>query len=282
MRAVVFGNGGQLGAELARILGAELAAAFTIDEVNVSDYDAAMQSVIEIAPEVVFNAAAATDVDLCETDLDYAYSGNAITAQNLALACAHTGAMLVHVSTDYVFDGNGERAFSEEDAPNPPNAYGRSKLAGERAVAGILPRHLVVRTSWLYDQGGRNFVAAMLRLARGDDPVEVVADQVGTPTYVPDFASGLVRLARMRRFGTFHLTNGGSCSRFEQARAVFELAGFDPERVRPVTSEAFPRPARRPANAVLDNRMVRLAGLPALRHWREALAEAVGGMVAQA
>jgi dTDP-4-dehydrorhamnose reductase len=224
----------------------------------------------------VVNAAAYTAVDQAETDEDKAFAVNAAGPALLAAAAARTGARLLQVSTDYVFAGDADRPYAEQDEPDPRSAYGRTKLAGELAVRELAPEHgYVVRTAWVYGATGSNFVKTMARLERDRDTVEVVDDQRGSPTWSADLARGLVELAGSAAApGTYHCTGSGETSWFGLARAVFEELGADPERVRPTSTDRFPRPAPRPAYSVLSDRAWRAAGLSPLPHWRQALRQA--------
>ena len=239
-----------------------------------------------IAPgEIVFNCAAYTNVDDAEANSLRAYAVNATGAGNIARSCAAAGAQLVHVSTDYVFSGKRREPYETDEPTGPVNAYGRSKLAGETEVLTVLPQARVVRTSWVYGGAvdGSDFVAVMRRKAMaathvmGDaKAVEVLDDQVGSPTYVVDLADALLEVAGgSTTAAVLHATNDGAVSRFELARAVFELVGADPQLVRPVGSDVLARPAPRPAFSALSARRSVAARLTALRPWREALAVAL-------
>jgi len=276
VRVLITGGAGQLGRDLASLLGAS---AFALDH---SDCDITKPSAVEAAiarvqPDAIVNAGAWTDVDGCEDDPERARLVNATGAGNVARVAGD--ALVVQVSTDYVFDGRGNRAYVETDATNPLSVYGASKLEGEREVSSDARRWAVVRSAWLYGVGTRNFVAAILRAARTRERLQVVDDQVGSPTSTPDLASALVALIERGSTGVLHGVNEGECSRFGFARAIFEEAGLDPTRVEAVTTAAMPRPATRPAYAPMDGVAWRAAGLPALRHWREALAEVVPGVI---
>jgi dTDP-4-dehydrorhamnose reductase len=229
---------------------------------------------------VVINAAAWTDVDGAEADEAAATRVNGTGVETLALACAKTGARLIHVSTDYVFAGDATEPYPEDAPINPINAYGRSKLAGERAVLETLPEAgYVVRTAWLYGRHGRNFVTTMLRLANERETVDVVDDQLGQPTWSMDLARRLVELGEIGApAGVYHGTNSGQSTWYGLAREIFAGAGLDPDRVRPTTSDRFVRPAERPAYSVLGHDRWAAAGLAPLRDWKEALREALPGL----
>ncbi|MDD4866467.1 MAG: dTDP-4-dehydrorhamnose reductase [Mycobacterium sp.] len=283
-RIVITGAGGQLGGCLAGLAAdrGRAVSAYTSSPWDITDPAAAIGIVQR--GDVVINCAAHTDVDGAESDEARAYAVNAEGPGHIARACARVGARLIHVSTDYVFSGvfhdAAPRPYEPGDAAAPRGVYGRSKLAGERAVRAALPGArdgIVVRTAWLYTGGtGKDFVAVMRRLAAGDGPVDVVDDQTGSPTYVADLAAALLQILDDGVPGpVLHAANEGAVSRFEQARAVFEECGADPARVRPVGTDEFPRPAPRPIYSALGGRESRAAGLRPLRPWRPALAAAL-------
>jgi len=289
---LVTGAGGQLGSdvvEVARPMGQTIfCRGLTRAELDLTDPFAVKDVVAEWcrvvrkdSPDhrvVVVNAAAHTAVDAAETDEDAAYAVNAAAPALLAQACGRHGARLLHVSTDYVFPGDrtGGPPYDVDDEPGPKGAYGRTKLAGELAVRELLPdASWVVRTAWVYGRHGANFVKTMARLAAERETVSVVEDQVGSPTWSRDLARGLWALVREDApRGTYHCTNRGETSWYGFARAVFAQLGADPDRVQPTTTDAFPRPAPRPAYSVLSTRSWDEAGLPQMPDWQQSLSEA--------
>jgi dTDP-4-dehydrorhamnose reductase len=280
-RIVITGAGGMVGRELAdqaRRQGRDVLA-LTSAQWDITDATAAERFVA--SGDVVVNCAAFTKVDAAETHEARAHAVNAVGAENVAHACARAGADLIHISTDYVFSGDfgGEQPHPYEigDETGPLSVYGRTKLAGEFAVLAAMPDAHIVRSAWIYRGGdGTDFVATIQRLAVGDGPVDVVADQIGSPTYVGDLVGALLEVADGAiREPVLHAANEGAVSRFEQARAVFEAVGADPQRVRPVGSDRHPRPAPRPAYSALSGRQSAAAGLTPLRPWRDALASAL-------
>jgi len=274
---LITGGAGQLGRDLAEALGKDVIP-LSHAELDIAESGAVSAVVAKHRPAAIVNCAAWTDVDGCEADPERAMLINAEGARNIAQAAGD--ALVVQISTDYVFDGLTKKAYVETDPVNPVSEYGRSKLEGERAVAGEAQRWAVVRSAWLYGTGTKNFVAAILRAARTRERLQVVDDQVGSPTSTPDLAGALLTLIERGSTGVLHGVNAGTCSRWEFARAAFELAGLDPERVEPVPTDAMPRPATRPPYAPMDGPAWRAAGLPELRHWRESLAEVVPGVLA--
>jgi dTDP-4-dehydrorhamnose reductase len=254
MRLLVTGAAGMLGHEVvaaAEKLGHEVAA-WDLPECDLTDAHATLDAVRRLDPRAVVNCAAYTNVDGAESDEATAERVNADAAGNLARACKAAGARLVHVSTDYVFDGTKREPWIESDAPNPLGAYGRTKLHGEEQVAAELDDHAIVRTAWLFGPYGPNFVATMLRLAGDNDEVSVVTDQVGSPTFAGHLAPALVDMAERSDSGIFHGAGAGSCSWYELTLEAFDMAGVSC-RVLPTTSDRFQRPAPRPAYSVLGS-----------------------------
>ena len=284
-RYLVTGAAGQLGADLLRVLAATTGAeavGMSRAELDVADPAAVEKAVVDVRPDVVVNAAAYTAVDAAEQDEETAAAVNAGGPANLARVCALHGGSIVHVSTDYVFAGDATSPYGTDAPTGPRSAYGRTKLAGERALTDLLPeRSWVVRTAWVYGETGGNFVRTMVRLAGQRETLDVVDDQRGSPTWSRDLAGALVTLAGSAAPpGVYHATNSGDTTWYGLARAVFAEIGADPDRVRPTTTDRFPRPAPRPAYSVLSDASWRAAGLPPLRPWDQALHAAfseVGG-----
>ena len=273
-KILVTGALGMLGTELLAVLrGTAEVVGVDVGEFDVRDADETRAAITGISPDVVVNCAAYTDVDGAETERDLAFAVNAAGAGNVARGAAAAGARVLHISTDYVFDGTKREPYLEGDEPAPLNAYGESKLAGERKVATETAEHLIVRTSWLYGRAGGNFVETILSLAEREDTLRVVVDQVGAPTYARDLAVVLKELVSGGATGVVNATNSGSCSWFGFARAILEASGLTGVSVLPVGTDAFPRPARRPANSLLDlRRLSSLLGWEP-RSWGEALTE---------
>ncbi len=291
-RVLVTGGGGQVGRELALrdgLAGLRVTAESRTG-LDVTDTASVRRALDRHRPEVVINSAAYTAVDRAETDRDAAFAVNEGGAAIVARECAGRGVALIHLSTDYVFDGSGSRPYLESDPPNPVGVYGRSKLAGERAVADLLERHVVMRTSWVYAAHGANFVRTMLRLAGERDVLQVVDDQHGAPTWAGDIAAASLCVAGrildqgFTDWGTFHYTARGRTSWHGLAQAIVERAatvtGRRP-RVDPVPTSAWPTAARRPANSSLDcTRIDRLVG-PERPQWTASLSRVLDGLLEQ-
>jgi dTDP-4-dehydrorhamnose reductase len=275
---LVTGAGGMLGRDLVDILDrlGEDVTGLRREDLDVTDAAAVRGLILRARPAVVVNCAAWTAVDDAETHEDQALLVNGRGAENVAAACAASGSRLVHVSTDYVFGGDGFAPYAEYDRTAPRTAYGRTKLAGEQAVLGLLPEHgYVVRTAWLYGAHGPNFVRTMIGLAGRQASVDVVADQRGQPTWAADVADQIVALARASApAGIYHATSSGEATWHELAAEVFGLLGADPARVRATTTAAFPRPAPRPAYSVLGHDRHTASGVEPIGDWRTALSRA--------
>lgn len=269
-RVTITGTGGQLGSALQRRFGAD----WVIDriarpETDICDWPAVRTRIAHFLPDLVIHAAAATDVDLCETQPDTAFRINALGTRNVAHAAASVGAELVYVSTNYVFDGEKPGPYHEFDVVRPISVYGASKLAGEQEARGALARCHVVRTAWLYAPSGRNFALTMARLMAERDHLTVVADQFGNPTSADDLAGAIAEVVTNAPYGVHHAVNAGSASWYEWAVAIAQLL----ERqvvIEPIPASAWARPARPPANGVLTSLSLPTAGIE-LPDWRDAL-----------
>jgi dTDP-4-dehydrorhamnose reductase len=280
MRVLVTGANGQLGTELVDLYGArsgDEVLGIDLPDMDITSADSVASSFSSFSPDVVINCAAWTAVDAAEENEDSALIVNGDGPRVLAAACRETDAWLVQVSTDYVFSGDASSPYAEDATPDPRSAYGRTKLAGELAVQSELPdAHYIVRTAWLYGHEGNNFVKTMLRLESERETIDVVDDQIGQPTYAADLAAQIALLVDARPAGgIFHGTNSGQVSWHGFTQEIFRLIGADPARVLAVTSEQFVRPAPRPAYSVLGHDRWTEVGLPAMRDWREAIAEAM-------
>lgn len=280
LRWLITGARGQLGSDLRELLAglpdAELRACSSA-QLDVTDRAAIAAQLADFKPDVIVNAAAFTAVDAAESEYDRAYAVNAAGPALLAAEAARTGARLVHVSTDYVFDGTAGSPYPVDAPTNPQSAYGRSKLAGEQAVRELAPdTGYVVRTSWLYGAAGPNFVKTMARLEAAERTVSVVDDQIGSPTWSADLAGRLVDLVRSGLpAGIYHCRGAGSTTWHGFAQAIFAELGADPDRVLPIKTENFPRPAPRPAYSVLSDTEWLAAGLSPMLDWRAALTAAL-------
>lgn len=286
-RIVIVGSNGQLGWELVRQSRLQGLEAHSLDcpGIDIGDESSTRSCLAPLPVEIVINAAAYTAVDQAESEPEKAFSVNREGPANLAVYCREHDVPLIHVSTDYVFDGTKKDAYAEEDPVSPLGAYGRSKEQGEREIRGLLERHMIIRTAWLYGVHGQNFVKTMLRLGREREILGVVADQVGCPTYAADLAAAILKIAEQHLagkavpWGTYHYCGAGETSWHGFAEAVFELAGeHEPLKVKevlPITTAEYPTPARRPANSVLDcSKMERNFGIRP-RPWKESLAEMI-------
>lgn len=283
---VVVGANGQLGADLCRTFSASTLVPLMRRDFDVRDHEKAAQILESLKPSVIINTAAFHKVEACETDVEQAFEVNCLAVRNLAQIADRIKALLVHLSTDYVFDGESDHPYSEGAPPNPLNAYGTSKVAGEFFVRSVCEQHLIVRTSGLYgiagsSSKGGNFVQTMLRVGRERSEVSVVRDQLLSPTYTQDLAEMIWRLVGAEARGLYHVTNSGWCSWYEFTRAIFELADLKVE-VRPIDTSASGSTVRRPRFSVLGNSRLLAEGFVPLRSWQDALAsymEAANHMV---
>jgi dTDP-4-dehydrorhamnose reductase len=277
MKILVTGAKGQLGTELMQVIAArgDDGVGIDIDTVDITQREIVHDVFAQIRPDAVINCAAWTAVDACEDDPDKALTANGVAVRWVAEACDAIDAHLVHVSTDYVFDGTKPTPYVETDVPNPQSVYGTTKLAGEAEALAIGTRAAVVRTSWVCGFHGNNMVKTVHKLAQERDSLSFVSDQIGHPTFTSDLAPLLHTAATDRLAGIFHGTNQGAVSWYEFVREIVRLMGRDPSMVHAITTAELqpPRPAKRPANSVLDNKALRDLGYAPTRDFREPLAE---------
>jgi dTDP-4-dehydrorhamnose reductase len=271
---MIVGAKGMLGTDLLALLEARgvRTVALDVDEIDIGDPGSVAAAIDRFRPGLIVNTAAITDVDGCESNEETALRVNSQGPGHLADACKRSGVFLVHLSTDYVFDGTKRSTYMEDDPINPLGVYGRTKAQGEAIVRATLPgSHLIVRTQWLFGLSGKNFVETILRLAEQRDEISVVNDQWGSPTYTVDLSLALIGLLDAGERGTFHATNAGETTWYDFAARIIELAGIKGVRVRPISTEQLGRPAPRPPYSVLDNtRFIEAVGSP-LRNWDHAL-----------
>lgn len=272
MKILITGAYGMLGSDLREVLKNHELIVTGSKDLDITNEENVIDFIDENSPEVVINAAAYTAVDDCETNYDEAYAVNAIGPKNLAIACKKQDVPLVHISTDYVFDGSKTTPLLENDALGPQSAYGKTKLEGEKFIQEYTDKYFILRTAWLYGIHGNNFVQTMLSLAENHDEITVVDDQIGSPTYSLDLAVSIANLLNSDKYGIYHLTNEGECSWYEFSKRIFELSDVD-VKVLPVTTEEFPRPAPRPHYSVLSNQKWIKAGFPPMRKYEEALSD---------
>jgi dTDP-4-dehydrorhamnose reductase len=273
IKVLVTGAKGQLGTDMVHCLdglGYE-ALGLSRQELDITNSKQVKKVFLQEKPDIVIHTAAHTKVDLAESEPDQAYLINAYGTRNVAVASESIGAKLVYVSTDYVFNGRKTKPYIELEPTSPLGVYGQSKLAGEQFVRDLHSRFFIVRTSWVYGCSGTNFVKTMLKLAEERNEINVVHDQVGSPTYTVDLANFISQLISTDLYGVYHASNSGFCSWYEFAKAIFEEAGLKNMKVNPVTTAEFPRPAPRPEYSVMDHMAIRLNGLTDLPHWRESL-----------
>ena len=271
MKILLTGSSGMLGLDLNRVLNKNHEVLATpSSSMDITDLNQIESQISTYKPDIIINSAAYTNVDECEFNPNLAYKVNSIGAKNLAIACDKFNSKLIHISTDYVFNGENDRPYTENDKTEPINIYGETKLKGEEFIQNICDNYIILRTSWLYGINGNNFVKTMLELSKSHDEISVVEDQRGSPTYTYDLAIAIFELLKNDYSGVYHLTNRGNCSWLEFAKNIFEITGIDVD-LKPVTSEEFPRAAKRPKYSVLNNEKWENAGLKPLRNYKKAL-----------
>jgi dTDP-4-dehydrorhamnose reductase len=278
VRCLVTGAGGMLGTELVAFLRRqdEEVVGWDLPAHDVTDVEKTINGIHQVGPEVIFHLAARTDVDGCEDNVAGATSVNFQGTWAVALGAEELRCKLLYVSTDYVFDGRSDRPYREGDTANPLSVYGRTKFMGENAVIRTCRRYFIVRSSWLYGRHGRNFVDTIRQKSAQMPRIEVVNDQVGSPTYARDLCRPLWELAKSKHFGTYHLTNSGQCSWFELAQEIVKLTGVKCE-VAPIDTATAARRAPRPAYSALENREFRRTFGKELRPWQQALMSYITG-----
>jgi dTDP-4-dehydrorhamnose reductase len=279
MRVMIVGSLGMLGSDLMNAFGAN-PEVFGLDlpQLDITDANQCRKAAGDSRPEVIINSAALTDVDFCESDETKALRVNGYGAANLASAAAEAGALFVHYSTDYVFDGSKHGAYIESDPTAPLSAYGRSKLLAEELIPCCCQNYLIIRTSWLFGRNGKNFIRTILKIARERRSLNIVNDQRGCPTYTLDLAHQTVKMLEAGCRGIYHVTNSGSCTWYQLAAGSMEWARLENVEVSPVTTAEFPRPAKRPANSVLANARLEREGMPLMRPWPIAVREYINSL----
>jgi dTDP-4-dehydrorhamnose reductase len=273
MKIVVTGASGQLGKDIVThflSLGHEVHG-FSSKEMDITDLEKVRDQLVRVRPTLIVHSAAFTQVDLAEQEVDKAFLVNGVGSRNVAMIASEIKARLAYISTDYVFDGLAHSPYNEYDLTNPQSVYGKSKLAGENYIRQWVTEHYILRTSWVFGVNGNNFVKTMLKLGVEHNQINVVHDQVGSPTYTRDLAAFIAEVTSTEYFGTYHVSNSGICSWYEFAKAIFEVSDNNRIQVNPITTSEFPRPAPRPPYSVMDHMGIRMNGLQELRHWKEAL-----------
>jgi dTDP-4-dehydrorhamnose reductase len=272
LKILVTGAKGQLGIDVVNTLSkGNIVIGTDVDTFDITNIDSTINLLRETKPDLTINCAAYTNVDGCEENIDTAYRVNALGARNLAIASLETGARLLHISTDFVFDGNTQTPYIEFDDTNPLSIYGKSKLAGENFIKEICPKHFILRTAWLYGKNGNNFVKTMLKLSKEKKVLNVVDDQIGSPTFTVDLISAMELIMTTQAYGTYHVTNNGEGSWNGFAKRIFEYAGIEGMVVNPITSKELNRAAERPKYSVLRNYMLEMQFDYYIRDWEEAL-----------
>ena len=279
MVVLVTGANGQLGQAIQSVSGNAPKINFVFcssSELDITNLQSCIEAFERFKPDFCINTAAYTAVDKAESEPEKAHVINVIGTRNIAQVCKRNDAILLHVSTDFVFDGNSIRPYTEQDLPNPTGVYGKTKLEGEKAVQETWNKHLIIRTSWVYSQFGNNFMKTMLRLASERDKLSVVNDQIGTPTNAVDLAKVLIKMIQycqttpIEVFGIYNFSNEGQCSWYDFAKKIFEINTIKID-LQPIASDSYPTPAQRPAFSVLDKSKIKKAFGIAIKDWEESL-----------
>lgn len=261
-----------LGTDLKEVLKNEEIIDTDSNSLNITNKDFTINFIKKHNPDIVINSAAYTDVDGCETNSDLAFEVNGEGPKNLAIACKELDIPLVHISTDYVFSGENDNPWNENDETSPISVYGKSKLEGEIAIEKTLDKFFIIRTAWLYGLNGSSFPRNMLELSKNNKEISVVDDQIGTPTFTHDLAIAISKLIKTDFYGIYHITNSGYCSWYDFSKLIFKLANIDVD-VKPVSTDEFPRPAPRPKYSVLANNNWKKNNFEPLRDYKEAISE---------
>ena len=272
MKIFIVGAYGMLGSDLRKVLKNYELIIPSSKDLDITNQNQVSQFFNENSPNIVINCAAYTAVDNCENNYNEAYEVNAIGPKNLAISCNKLNIPLIHISTDYVFDGNKKSPLIEEDKIGPKTVYGKTKSEGEKFIQEFTKKYFIIRTSWLFVIHGKNFVQTMLNLSKDHEEIRVVNDQIGSPTYCYDLAISISELLNSNKYGIYHITNKGECSWYEFAKKIFEIAKKD-VNVIPVTTAEFPRPAPRPHYSVLSNQKWINSGFTPMRSYELALKE---------
>ncbi len=271
-RVLVLGAQGMLGHDLLEVFaGGYDVTGLDIENIDITRQGATRSAIKELLPDVVINAAGYTDVDGCEKKMNKAFAVNGQGSKNVAKSCRDSGSKLIYISTDYIFDGAKGSPYREDDPPNPLSIYGESKLMGERYVEEILDDYLIVRTQWLYGKHGRNFVETILTLAEERDTIEVVHDQMGSPTYTADLSRAIAALVAKDLRGTFHVSNKESCSWYDFALEIVRLSNASEVEIVPISSTALSRPAKRPLYSIFNCQRLEQEADIEMRVWQKAL-----------
>jgi len=280
MKILIMGHKGMLGSDLfLRLFAFHDVTGRDIEDFDIASSEACKKVISETEPDVVINAAAYTDVDGCESNREKCFSVNAEGVKNIALSCRERGIKIVHFSTDYVFDGKKQTPYLEDDTCNPVNVYGQSKLAGEQHLEQFSDNFLLIRSAWLYGKNGKNFVKTIVEKARTEKYLEVVDDQVGSPTFTWDLAGAVQLLIEGQYTGTFHITNRGNCSWYEFAQKILKFAGMTGVTVKPIKSDKLARPAKRPHYSVLNCRKFSQSTVKTMRYWQVAVDDYIGKVI---
>lgn len=283
MRILITGANGMLGTALQKELEknkysfcpTDIDSGGAIKSLDVRNYDEVLKLANNFKPDIIFHLAAETDVDKCEIEPRHAYFSNTLGTENIALVCQKINAVMVYISTAGVFDGNNHEPYTEFDATNPINIYGKSKLEGEKVVSSLLNRYFIFRAGWMIGGGKKDkkFVGKIVSLLNEKDEISVVNDKVGTPTFTRDMSECMVNFIRTQRYGLYHMTNKGICSRYDIACEVVKIMNKKDRKINPINSAAFPLPAPRSRSEAMQNLKLSLLGMDTMRPWRDALKE---------